>query len=202
MPKIVDHEERRKEVARVTFETMKEVGPERTTVREIARKGGFSPSALNHYFRNKEELYGFAYAYLSDNVLQNIKARAAKLPAGVSRLYASLEEVCPYNLGVGAAATLSFWSHVIGNPENKKKQRELYALWRQEVLQYIDETIATGEVGTTMPSAALADLSLMFLDGLCVAATLEPRRFPRKVQQEFLDHFFTSVFLPQKNYKP
>src|SRR5690606_30756707 len=130
--------------------------------------------------------------------LRNIRMRADGLSTDLDRLYASLIEVCPYKLGVGAAATLSFWAHVLGNQENKKKQRELYALWRDQVLQYVKGAQAAAEIGTAVPAEILADMSLMFLDGLCVAATLEPRRYPKKAQQEFLDHFFNSLFLPKR----
>lgn len=201
MPKIVDHDKRRLEVAEATFATMKEVGPLRTTVREIARVGGFSPSILNHYFRNKEELYGFAYASLSQSVLDRMRQKAESLPPGAPRLYSSLLTVCPYNLGVGAEATLSFWAHVMGHEENTRRQRELYSHWRHEVLKYVEEAIAEGHVTVATSADVLADMSLMFLDGLCVAATLEPDRYPPDVQDQFLDQFFRATFVPVVAYR-
>ena len=200
MPKVVDHESRRRMVAKVAFETMESVGPERTSIREIARRGGFSHSLLSHYFRDSDEVFGFAYRHLTESVLERVSERAAKLPKGIERLYASLDESCPYRLGVGAVATLSFWVHAVGNEHNRLMQKRSYGLWRKCLRKYIVEAIREGHVAPQMSTDDLLNLTIMFLDGLCVAAVLEPSTWTRRKQVRLLDTFFVTCLAPQRPY--
>jgi AcrR family transcriptional regulator len=200
MPKVVDHESRRRLVAKVAFEAMESVGPERTSMREIARRGGFSHSLLSHYFRDSDEVFGFAYRHLTESVLERVSERAAALPRGIERLYASLDESCPYRLGVGAVATLSFWVHAIGNEHNRLMQKRSYGLWRNCLRKYLVESIREGHVVPRLSTADLLNLTVMFLDGLCVAATLEPAQWSSRKQVLLLDRFFVANYVPQREY--
>jgi AcrR family transcriptional regulator len=201
MPKVVDHESRRRMVAKVAFEAMESVGPEQTSIREIARRGGFSHSLLSHYFRDSDEVFGFAYRYLTESVLERVSERASSLPPGIERLYASLDESCPYRLGVGAVATLSFWVHAVGNEHNRQMQKRSYGSWRACLRKYLVESIREGHVAPHMPADDLLDVTVMFLDGLCVAAVLEPTQWPPRRQVRLLDRFFVANYVPQRAYR-
>ena len=200
MPKVVDHESRRRMVAKVAFEAMESVGPERTSIREIARRGGFSHSLLSHYFRDSDEVFGFAYRHLTESVLERVSERAAELPPGIERLYASLDQSCPYRLGVGAVATLSFWVHAVGNEHNRLMQKKSYGLWRNCLRKYLVESIREGHIVPRMSTEDLLNLTVMFLDGLCVAATLESALWPPRKQVRLLDSFFVANYVPQREY--
>ena len=200
MPKVVDHESRRRMVAKVAFEAMESVGPERTSIREIARRGGFSHSLLSHYFRDSDEVFGFAYRHLTESVLERVSERASRLPPGIERLYAALDESCPYRLGVGAVATLSFWVHAVGNEHNRLMQKRSYGLWRNCLRKYMVESIREGHVEPRMPTGDLLNLTVMFLDGLCVAATLEASHWSRRKQIQLLDRFFVANFVPRREF--
>ncbi|MCK9469897.1 MAG: TetR/AcrR family transcriptional regulator, partial [Porticoccaceae bacterium] len=56
MPRIVNHEERRRQVARVARDLILQCGIDNVTVREIASLAGYSTAVVSHYFRNKKEL--------------------------------------------------------------------------------------------------------------------------------------------------
>jgi AcrR family transcriptional regulator len=201
MPKVVDHESRRRMVAKVAFEAMESVGPERTSIREIARRGGFSHSLLSHYFRNSDEVFGFAYRHLTESVLERVSERASSLPPGIERLYASLDESCPYRLGVGAVATLSFWVHAVGNEHNRKMQKRSYGLWRNCLRKYLLESLRERHIAPRMAVDDLLNLTVMFLDGLCVAATLESAQWSARRQVRLLDAFFVANYVPQREYR-
>jgi AcrR family transcriptional regulator len=184
----------------VAFETMESVGPERTSIREIARRGGFSHSLLSHYFRDSDDVFGFAYRYLTESYLERIGARAATLPPGIQRLYASLDESCPYRLGVGAVATLSCWVHAVGNEHNRQIQKRSYGLWRKCLRKYMMESIREKHIAPRMAIGDLLNVTVMFLDGLCVAATLEVPQWPARKQVRLLDSFFEANFGPTQPY--
>jgi len=56
MPKIVDHEYRKKEIAEATWRVILTQGMEGVSVRNIAREAGLSLGALRHYFSSQDEL--------------------------------------------------------------------------------------------------------------------------------------------------
>ena len=56
MPKVVDHDERRREVLDATWRVIGSEGLEALTLRRIAQEAGCSNGVLAHYFRNKEDI--------------------------------------------------------------------------------------------------------------------------------------------------
>jgi AcrR family transcriptional regulator len=64
MPKIVDHDQQRRELLQKCFDLFRRRGYEAVTLREIAREIGASTGTLYHYFPNKlsilEQLYELA----------------------------------------------------------------------------------------------------------------------------------------------
>jgi AcrR family transcriptional regulator len=57
MPKIVDHDQYRKELLANSFDLLAEKGYAAVTMREIAKALGVSTGTLYHYFPNKEALF-------------------------------------------------------------------------------------------------------------------------------------------------
>ncbi len=66
MPKIIDHEKRRKQIAEATWRTILERGMEGATVRNIAQEAGLSLGALRHYFTTQDELLGYAMTLVKE----------------------------------------------------------------------------------------------------------------------------------------
>ncbi len=58
MPKIVDHDQYRKELLTKSFDLFAEKGYAAITMREVAQGIGVSTGTLYHYFPSKEELFG------------------------------------------------------------------------------------------------------------------------------------------------
>ena len=68
MPKVVDHEERRAELAAAVWRLASSDGLEAVTVRRVAEEAGWSTGAVVHYFADKEELLLFAFSTVADRV--------------------------------------------------------------------------------------------------------------------------------------
>jgi AcrR family transcriptional regulator len=60
VPKIVDHEERRRELAEALWRVIADSGPHAVSIRSVAAEAGLSAGALRHYFQTREELLVFA----------------------------------------------------------------------------------------------------------------------------------------------
>ncbi len=80
MPKVVDHEERRRELAGAVWRVILRDGVEGVSVREVAAEAGWSAGALRHYFGTKEELLVSAAGLLEERVIRRLQER----PQGLS----------------------------------------------------------------------------------------------------------------------
>ncbi|MEO3749482.1 TetR/AcrR family transcriptional regulator [Streptomyces sp. B6B3] len=60
MPRHVDHDQRRRQVAEALWRVVAREGLERATVRAVATEAGLSLGAISHYFGSQEELQRYA----------------------------------------------------------------------------------------------------------------------------------------------
>ncbi len=63
MPKIVNHEQKKKLIAESAWGIIEEKGIEHASIRAIAASAGLSPGALRHYFSTQDELLLFIVDY-------------------------------------------------------------------------------------------------------------------------------------------
>lgn len=66
MPKLVDHEAMKQEIAANSVEYFLEKGYQAASMRDIARITGISKSGLYHYFPTKESLFQFCGSFLKE----------------------------------------------------------------------------------------------------------------------------------------
>lgn len=59
MPRIVDHEQRRVEIAKVVSSLVLKGGAEAVTIRAVAEACGYSTTIVCHYFRSKHEMLAY-----------------------------------------------------------------------------------------------------------------------------------------------
>ncbi|MCG7427818.1 TetR/AcrR family transcriptional regulator [Helcobacillus sp. ACRRO] len=77
MPKIVDHDQRRSEIADATIRVIARDGIQRTSVRAVLAETGMSSGALRHYFPSHTDLLRFASIHL--NARSEGRVRTARL---------------------------------------------------------------------------------------------------------------------------
>lgn len=75
MPKIVDHEARRLELADAVGRVIAREGVNEVSIRSVAAEAGWSSGALRHYFTTRAELLAFA----CEQVVQQVTTRIAGL---------------------------------------------------------------------------------------------------------------------------
>lgn len=74
MPKLVDHERRRADIAAAARRVLRRDGIERLSVRNVAQEAGLSPGALRHYFGRHDDLIRFALRQFLDDLRDRIAA--------------------------------------------------------------------------------------------------------------------------------
>lgn len=93
MPKVVDHEGRRRELAEAVWRVVLRDGVEGVSVRSVAAEAGWSAGALRHYFGTKEGLLAAATRLVVERVIERFRERYEGSPREAVR--AVLCEVLP-----------------------------------------------------------------------------------------------------------
>lgn len=76
MPKIVDRDQRRQELAQAVWRVIRREGVDHASVRAVAREAGLSTGSLRHYFASQSELLAFAMRL----VMEQVENRVAAVP--------------------------------------------------------------------------------------------------------------------------
>lgn len=107
MPKVVDHEQRRRELAAAVWRVLARGGVEEMSIRAVAAESGWSSGALRHYFGTRAELLAFA----CEEVIAQVTERLRRLePSGDLRSAVGqvLLETMPVDAGRHAEASIAF----------------------------------------------------------------------------------------------
>lgn len=191
MPKIVDHETRRREIAAALWRVVRRHGVEGATVRAVAAEAGCSPSALRHYFVTQDELLTFTMRLVADGA----RARIVALPRVADprrRAERVLSELLPLD-------------------DERRTENHVWIAFNARAL--VDPTIRAVRDGTydairelcrelvagLAPAAAGARLDLLarelnvLLDGLALHAALRPDLWPPRQLRAVLRHHLDAL---------
>jgi TetR/AcrR family transcriptional repressor of bet genes len=92
MPARGDHEQRRREVARIAADLVAAGGLGAATHRRIAEAAGCSTTVVSHYFADKRDLVDATYKHVGDRVAARLDAAAG---VSCAPLLATLEALLP-----------------------------------------------------------------------------------------------------------
>jgi len=193
MPKVVDHEERRHELAEAAWGAIVKYGLDGTTTRLIAKESGYSAGVLAHYFESKDEILLEALRISHDGLDKRIR-EAVDDQEGFGALRAFCIEVLPTSAQPARATHLemSIWSRALVNDELRSVQRSESSRWRRFVEGLIVGAQRSGEL-VEMPPRTIAVLLSAVIDGLSIYGLLYPDRFGKAELIDFLDQFLATL---------
>lgn len=187
MPKIVNHDARRAELARAVWAVARREGIEQASVRTVAAEAGYSAGSLRHYFPNQSELLAFALKVVVDR----IRARLARLdrdrePRRAARQV--LHELLP--LDDERRAENEVWLAFTGRALVDPSLREIHA----EVDGALRRTWTDVAKALAVDDPELEGERLHALvDGLCVHAALNGDRLPADRIRAVIDRHLDSL---------
>ncbi len=102
MPKVVDHDERRRVIAEAVYVVIEQRGMEQVSLRDVAKEASVSMGAVQHYFRTKDEMLLFALSHMRERVLTRLTTHLSRLKNPTRRQY--IREVARVMLPTDAQA--------------------------------------------------------------------------------------------------
>ena len=177
MPKIVDHEERRRELCAAVWRLASREGLEAVTVRGVAEEAGWSTGAVVHYFADKEDLLLSAFQTVADRVSRRLAKLEARTTEPLELARAWLVEGLP--LDGDRRAEVRVWFALLGlaltRPALARAQRLTYRAWRGRVAELLREAQDARAVRANVDCRAAAAALVALVDGLAIQATFDPR---------------------------
>ncbi|GAA1869340.1 TetR/AcrR family transcriptional regulator [Brevibacterium marinum] len=173
MPKIVDHDQRRRELVAATLRIIVRQGLAGATMRDIAAEAGFANGAIKSYFASKSDLLAATYLFVFAATNRRVELSTAHL-RGVPALRAFAHEVLPITpeLHDEARVVLSFLAEVAQSPDHARTTRETMALWRTWILGWLRQADDDGELAAEVVLEPAADVLLTYLLGAQTTAII------------------------------
>ncbi|MEJ3405371.1 TetR/AcrR family transcriptional regulator [Rathayibacter sp. YIM 133350] len=158
MPKIVDHEQRRREIVDAYLSVLAKQGIAGTNGRSVAAELGVVPGTLWHYFHSFEDIGEDAALHGIQRTLARIERRAGGL-RGLPALLAIGEEILPTTevTREEARVVVAFWGQVHSGGDARSafgRVREFTELTTSALQQAVDD----GELIAQTPVGALVRL--------------------------------------------
>lgn len=177
MPKLVDHEQRRRELAGAVWRVIRGRGIDAASTRNVANEAGWSVGALRHYFSTQSELLTFAM----EMVVERIEARVAALapPADVrSAVEQRLHELLPLDEERRAEneVWLAYAGRALVDPQLRARHEEVDEALREACLESLSELDQAGRLRPGLDLELEAERLHGLLDGLALHTAMRPDR--------------------------
>ncbi len=177
MPKIVDHDERRDQIALVACRVVAEYGFDQATIVRIAREAGYTTGMVAHYFDSKQEIVIAALRLILRRIEERLTAAAQD--DGVE-LLALLAEALPVD--ATRFTECAFWTAFWGQVPTDRRLKRINAWVHREYLRLFERCLARGWPEWLQWPPATREQALRsvvtFINGLTASAVASPGDWP------------------------
>ena len=181
MPKIVDHDERRDQIALVACRVVAENGFDQATIVRIAREAGYTTGMVAHYFDTKQDIIIAALRL----ILRRIEERLTK-PA--TDLLTVLSEALP--IDEQRFIECAFWTAFWGQVSADKKLKRINAWVHREYMRLFERCLSEGwEIWEPLSPATREQVLrsvVTFINGVTASAVASQSDWPAAKQIEQL----------------
>lgn len=185
MPKIVDHEERRREVTKVAAQLVIQHGRAALTVRNVAEAAGCSTTVVSHYFDDMADLFFETYNYAAGRSRARIEAILAADPGDIIGL---IEAVLPLDQERTDDWRIwfAFWSEALHSPRFADEQRQRAIAQTTRIKKCLTSRAKTQGAAAKIDIVASADRLSALIPGIAAEAIFDPATWSPARQRKVL----------------
>ncbi len=173
MPRAVDHDQRRREVALAATTLIARDGIDGATVRDIAKAAGYSTKIVSSYFSDKRELLLLVYRSSAERTRNRLtEARAL----GGDDIFACVDALLPLDgeRRTDWAVIMAFWGMALSDPAFSREQRRRVRSVRQFLSAVIENAVAVGQLPDDTDAEQLAADLLTAVTGIAAQVHFDP----------------------------
>ncbi len=176
MPRVVDHDERRRQIAEALLAVAARDGHESVSSRAVAKELGVATGSLWHYFDGFDDVVRAAAAEVTRRTDERIAAATEGL-RGLRRLDALMREVLPVDAATRAEAhvVVGFWGRLATLASTPDGAAPTQATWQDGIRESLDEAVADHELRADTPTDAVMALLRSITYGQQVVEVTEPQ---------------------------
>ncbi|WP_164233287.1 TetR/AcrR family transcriptional regulator [Microbacterium hydrocarbonoxydans] len=176
MPRVVDHDERRRQIAEALLVVAARDGHENVSSRAVAKELGVATGSLWHYFDGFDDVIRAAAAEVTRRTDERIAAATAGL-RGLARLEALMNEVLPVDerTRTEAHVVVGFWGRLATLAPAPDAGAPTLATWQGGIREALDEAVTDGELRPETPTDAVMALLRSVTYGQQVVEVTEPQ---------------------------
>jgi AcrR family transcriptional regulator len=193
MPKVIDHDERRREIIEVAKSIILKGGFEAATMRSIAAEAGFANGALKHYFDGKDAIVAATFSSILEELGEAVNA---EVPGGADeQLRAFLRAPLPHTRDEIAAGRvlLALWENAMSSEELADLYRQHLASWRAQCIERLAEAKDAGVISAEAPYEPYANEYISTVIGSAVVNLMYPDGDRIADYDQYLDGFLARL---------
>lgn len=189
MPKLVDHDERRRAIAAATWRLIASKGIDAANMRDIAAAAGYTNGALSHYFSGKDEIVRAAFELVFEATNQRVASVVGE-GRGLAALRIFCLEVMPMTAEtvLEARIAVSLWQRAMYDQHLEDANRRTLDQWRLSLAMHLDDARELDEIGDVDVALTVEQLLNMMM-GMQVLGVLTPEQTSPTRQIGMVDDF-------------
>ena len=195
MPKIVDHEARRRDFIEAAYQSILENGLAKTTIRGVAQRAGYTSGALVHYFSDKDELLRHALEENGNVIRQRMLSLQAE-NHGRQALREVLIEALPTDKNSDSRwrIWLAMWYHSEETGVMRREEKRRYKEWLGRITEILQESVDMGELSTATNLDEEAKRIVALTDGIGVQYLMAAGRYTAAEVIALLDGYLERLY--------
>ncbi len=185
MPKEVDHDQRRNELADAVLRVVARGGVGSVTLREAATEAGWSTGALNHYFHGKRDMLEGALRRAMHLIATQVREahRLADSREALVRMITSVLPADETRLGF-ARVWLSFCGEAVAMNDIRTYLATSDVAWRHDLAAVIRRGQETGQFAPDVDADWVSDCLGALSDGMSIRTVLQGHRLTPRAAKE------------------
>lgn len=187
MPKLVDHDQRRSEIAEAAAQIIADEGIDACTMLAISAAAGVTTGAVTHYFRDKNEIILAALRW-ADESMQARTLRALEESQDIISIVLSAlptdRESRTHWLVWGV-----FSDSATRIPRLMSELRQRNAEWIAFARFIIEKLSAQGKLADFVDADLEAKIFVALIDGLGCHAAVDPKTWPEEELRRIIEYY-------------
>ncbi|MGK2739848.1 TetR/AcrR family transcriptional regulator [Tepidicaulis sp. LMO-SS28] len=190
MPKKIDHDSRRREIAEAAASVIGTQGIDNTRLVDVARAAKATTGAITHYFEGKDAVLLAALDHVAQQILRGLKIEEPR----------DIVERASYALPIDEDGMrdwrvwLCFFGRAGSDPALARINKAYYEEFESGTADLIRQYQREGRLSQSIDPIAGANAVITAVDGLGVRATLEPENWPPERQKAQLEAMLRPLF--------
>jgi len=192
MPKQIDHNQRRDEIARAACLVIAEKGFAQTKLVDIAKTAGCTTGALRHYFETKDDILNAATNYSRLHSRVRLDNASRRVPYS---LVDTLFETLPTN--PAQTVFIKVWMEMnvrsMGSAVLAAEAAASARNWAARIKEELVKARENGQIDKGADVDAAGELMALGIIGLINRAIMDPEKWPRGKQRTTLEQLVERV---------